>query len=277
MKKSNREAAAFTLVELLVVIAIIALLIAILLPALAKAKYRARVVQCLANQKMLGIAVITYSGDNRTWYPYRTVGMNGLMPTMIQDRLYATETDDRPMFKKFMNIDTQLTCPFAPLSPGRSYNDTVGASGQVNANYELWFGTRVALSQQGSSMHRAGDRPRYTSAGVTYQFNVLAADLDRDWNGAGIYNVLTSHPDDRDSLPRYEVYDATYIISIYRRAFGSAATRTRGAIDRNFLYDDGSARTRKTSFRDPALVPVPAYPDQMPATAGAQLFLPPMD
>lgn len=72
MNWPNRNSpGAFTLIELLVVIAIISLLAALLLPALARAKQKARQAACVSNVRQIGVGLTLYQSENRERFPDR--------------------------------------------------------------------------------------------------------------------------------------------------------------------------------------------------------------
>ncbi len=117
MKKS------FTLIELLVVIAIIAILAAMLLPALSKARAKARAISCVNNMKQGTLALILYSNDYEGYYPVfnhfnagaYTTNTCGYKATISSSEFYknmATE-DRKPKFSLGYIDDKQLTCPTA--------------------------------------------------------------------------------------------------------------------------------------------------------------------
>jgi prepilin-type N-terminal cleavage/methylation domain-containing protein len=116
--KPGRESG-FTLIELLVVIAIIAILAAMLLPALSKAKERAKATQCLNNLRQITVATMLYGNDYRDYIVMLYI--NGVTPPGA----WFPSTDGTwwiDSLKPYMHTTNIINCPSAGPQWGISEN-----------------------------------------------------------------------------------------------------------------------------------------------------------
>jgi prepilin-type N-terminal cleavage/methylation domain-containing protein/prepilin-type processing-associated H-X9-DG protein len=108
---------AFTLIELLVVIAIIAILASMLLPALSKAREKARTISCVGNEKQIMLSVEMYGQENEDWLPCWQMG---------SVKWYT-------LLKPYYNDDAVVKCPSCTATGGDL------ASCQYGWNYTGWY------------------------------------------------------------------------------------------------------------------------------------------
>jgi prepilin-type N-terminal cleavage/methylation domain-containing protein/prepilin-type processing-associated H-X9-DG protein len=221
-RQQNRKSNGFTLVELLVVIGVIALLIAMLLPALNKARYAAANVNCTANLRQIGTALLMYTNDSKGYMP-----PGNYENSYWHWRLLKYVKKGQQLVREFQPV---FSCPLQEHSDRDSYQ-IYADNNWTEYGYNMHFGYFDGTNYQ---------NPKYVKVTQIKRPTLCPIVSDSQYNGnAGPTMICGFHGSGLNGI--------------------DGLKRHKGNI--NYLAIDGHVETTEITRKQDAGIPIYALPD----------------